>query len=104
MVTGVRPSICKNEELPRVTIQRNKIHDPRYSANSWAVAHPAGPQGVTFSYCGGNNVFRWNEVYSTNGNHYNDGMGGEGNFSTAGLPNKGSDLYGHRIENAWDDG
>ena len=103
MDSGIR-AICQNEELTRVTIQRNRIHDPRYSANSWAVAHPAGPQGITFSYCGGNNVYRWNEIYSTNGNHYNDGMGGEDNFSTAGFPNKDSDLYGNHIENAWDDG
>src|SRR5690348_919539 len=87
----------------RVTIQRNKIHDPRYPANSWAVAHPAGPQGITFSYCGGNNVFRWNEIYSSQ-NHFNDGMGGEDNFSTAGFPNKDSDVYGNRVEMTWDDG
>jgi len=103
MDSGIR-AICVNQELTRVTVQRNRIHDPRYSANSWAVAHPAGPQGVTFSYCGGNNVYRWNEVYSTNGNHYNDGMGGEDNFSTAGFPNRDSDVYGNRIENTWDDG
>ena len=48
MDSGIR-SICVNEELTRVTVQRNKIHDPRYAANSWAVAHPAGPQGITFS-------------------------------------------------------
>src|SRR5260221_1999582 len=103
MDSGI-PAICQSEELTPVTIQRNRINDTRYSADSWAVAHPAGPQGVTFSYCGGNTGFRWNGGYSTNGNHYNDGMGGEDNFSTAGFPNKDSDLYGNRIENAWDDG
>ncbi|MGZ5061928.1 MAG: Ig-like domain repeat protein [Usitatibacter sp.] len=102
MDSGIR-AVCQNEELTRVTIQRNRIHDPRYSANSWAVAHPAGPQGITFSYCGGNNVYRWNEIYSS-ANHFNDGMGGEDNFSTAGFPNKDSDLYGNRVEMAWDDG
>jgi hypothetical protein len=102
MDSGVR-AICSSEELTRVTIQRNKIHDPRYSANSWAVAHPAGPQGITFSYCGGNHVFRWNEIYSAQ-NHFNDGMGGEDNFSTSGFPNKDSDVYGNRVEMTWDDG
>jgi len=102
MDSGIR-AICQNEELTRVTIQRNKIHDPRYPANSWAVAHPAGPQGITFSFCGGNNVFRWNEIYSAQ-NHFNDGIGGEDNFSTAGFPNKDSDLYGNRVEMTWDDG
>jgi hypothetical protein len=103
MDSGIR-SICKYEELTRVTIQRNKIHDPRYGANSWSVAHPAGPQGITFSYCGGNNVYRWNEIYSTNGNYFNDPMGGEDNYSTTGFPNKDSDIYGNKISNSWDDG
>ncbi len=102
MDSGIR-AICVNQELTRVTIQRNKVHDPRYPANSWAVAHPAGPQGITFSFCGGNNVYRWNEIYSSQ-NHFNDGMGGEDNFSTAGFPNKDSDLYGNRVEMTWDDG
>ncbi len=102
MDSGIR-SICVNEELTRVTVQRNKIHDPRYAANSWAVAHPAGPQGITFSYCGGNNVYRWNEIYSAK-NHFNDAMGGEDNFSTNGWPNKDSDIYGNRVEMTWDDG
>jgi hypothetical protein len=102
MDSGIR-AICVSEELTRVTVQRNKIHDPRYPANSWSDGHPAGPQGITFSYCGGNHVFRWNEIYSSQ-NHFNDAMGGEDNFSTGGFPNKDSDVYGNRIEMTWDDG
>src|SRR5690242_17888011 len=102
MDSGIR-AICQNEELTRVTIQRNRIHDPRYPTNSWAVAHPAGPQGLTFSYCGGNNVYRWNEITSSQ-NHYNVGMGGEDNFSTSGWPNKDSDVYGNKVNHTWDDG
>ncbi len=102
MDSGIR-AICKSEELTRVTIQRNRIHDPRYPANSWTDGHPAGPQGITFSYCGGNHVLRWNEIYSAK-NHFNDAMGGEDNFSNTGFPNADSDIYGNRIEMAWDDG
>jgi len=32
MDSGIR-AICQSEELTRVTVQRNKIHDPRYAAN-----------------------------------------------------------------------
>jgi hypothetical protein len=103
MDSAVR-AVCQTETLTRVTIQRNKMHDPRYSANSWTDGHPAGPQGITFSYCGGNHVFRWNEIYSTTGNRFNDGMGGEDNFSTNGFPNSDSDIYGNRITHTWDDG
>jgi hypothetical protein len=102
MDSAVR-AICKNEELVRTTVQRNKMHDPRYSANSWTDGHPAGPQGITYSYCGGNHVFRWNEIYSTTGRHFNDGMGGEDNFSDTGFPNSDSDIYGNKISHTWDD-
>ena len=101
MDSAVR-AVCKSEELVRVTVQRNKMHDPRYSANSWSDGHPAGPQGITFSYCGGNHVFRWNEI--TGGSkHLNDGMGGEDYFSTTGFPKRDSDIYGNSIQNTWED-
>ena len=103
MDSGIRAK-CSDFSLERVVIQRNKIHDPRYTANSWDWGHPAGPQGITFSYCGGNNVFRYNEIYSTNGNFYNDPIGGEDNYTTTGFPNYDSDIYGNIFANAYDDG
>jgi hypothetical protein len=89
--------------LTRVTIQRNVIHDPRYSANSWSVGHPEGPQGVTLGYCGGNNVIRHNQITSPSGRYYNDIIGGEDNASTTGFPNADSDIYGNLLQHAWDD-
>ena len=104
MDSGVR-AVCSTPTLTRVTIQRNKIHDPRYSANSWSDGHPAGPQAVSFSYCGGNHVIRHNEMYSTTGgNYFNDVIGGEDNFTLTGFPNADTDIYGNRISHAWDDG
>jgi hypothetical protein len=35
-------AVCTQPTLERVTIQRNRIHDPRYSANSWSDGHPRG--------------------------------------------------------------
>jgi hypothetical protein len=102
MDSAVR-AVCSNQEMTRVTVQRNRMHDPRYSANSWTDGHPAGPQGITFSYCGGNHVLRWNEIFSTGGNRFNDGMGGEDNFSDTGFPNADSDIYGNLITHTWDD-
>ena len=103
MDSAVR-AVCSQPTMERVTIQRNKIHDPRYSANSWTDGHPAGPQGVTISYCGGNHVIRHNEMYSTNGNYFNDVIGGEDNFTKSGFPNADTDIYGNRLSHAWDDG
>src|SRR5258706_10095177 len=100
---GVR---CESvSTLERVTVQRNKIHDPRYGANSWDSAHPARPQGMSFNFCGGNNVIRYNEVTSADFHHYfNDGIGGSDNFTTPGFPNYDSDIYGNVVQGAMDDG
>jgi hypothetical protein len=102
--SGIRGYCSSQDQLVRVTIQRNRIHDPRYGANSWSDGHPAGAQAVTFSHCGGQLVVRHNEMYSTTGRYFNDVIGGEDNFTKAGFPNADSDIYGNRISHAWDDG
>ena len=102
MDSGVR-AVCTTPSLERVTIQRNRIHDPRWPSNSWSDGHPQGPQAISFSYCGGNHVIRHNEIYSAV-NRFNDAIGGEDNFSSTGFPNRDTDVYGNRISMAWDDG
>jgi hypothetical protein len=101
--SGVRAFCASSPGVERVIIQRNKIHHPRYGANSWSYGHPEGPQAVTFSYCGGNHVIRHNEIYSAEGKYFNDGLSGEDNFSASGFPNADSDIYGNMISHAWDD-
>jgi len=102
--SGIRGYCSSQDQLMRVTIQRNRIHDPRYGANSWSDGHPAGAQAIAFSHCGGQLVIRHNEMYSTTGRYFNDVIGGEDNFTKAGFPNSDSDIYGNRISHAWDDG
>ena len=60
-----------------------------------ATAPTAGPTATPRArrpspsrYCGGNHVIRHNEIYSTNGNYFNDVIGGEDNFSTDRLPQR----------------
>jgi hypothetical protein len=90
--------------LERVVIQRNKIHHPRYGANSWAFGHPLGPRAIHFrESAGGNHVFRHNEIYSSEGKYFNDGIGGGFNFSAVGFPHADSDIYGNLISHVWDD-
>jgi hypothetical protein len=105
MDSGVRAVCRPNEQktVSRIVIQRNRIHHPRYTANSWSFGHPSGPQAITFSHCGGNHVIRWNEIYSSEGRYFNDGIGGEDNFSAIGFPNSDTDIYGNRVSHAWDD-
>ena len=89
--------------LTRVTIQRNEIHDPRYTSNSWSDGHPEGPQAITLERCPGNHVIRHNEIFSTTGRYFNDLISGSDNFSTTGFPNSDSDIYGNELSHAWDD-
>jgi hypothetical protein len=96
-------ALCTTPAMTRVTVQRNLIHEPRYGANSWSDGHPEGPQGVTFTQCGGNNVIRHNEIWSTPGHYYNDIIGGGNNDSNTGFPNADSDIYGNEISHSWDD-
>src|SRR5688500_15203113 len=103
MDSAIRGYCSSQDQLVRITIQRNKIHDPRYGANSWSDGHPAGAQAVAFSHCGGQLVIRHNDMYSTTGKYFNDIIGGEDNFTKVGFPNADSDIYGNRLSHAWDD-
>lgn len=103
MDSGIAAYCRKGPTLERVIIQRNKIHHPRYGSSSWSEGHPAGPNGILFSQCGGNHVFRYNELYSADQRYFMDAIGGEENFSDIGFPNSDTDIYGNVIEDAWDD-
>jgi hypothetical protein len=108
MDSGIRAACSNgssiNTAMNTFVIQRNRIRNPRYTANSWTNGHPAGPQAVTLSYCGGNHVIRYNDMANTNGNKFNDAIGGEDNFTQSGAPVADSDIYGNMIVGAWDDG
>ena len=103
MDSGIH-AVCSTQNMVRVIVQRNRIHDPRYGANSWTDGHPMGPQALSFESCGGNHVIRQNEIYSTTGHYFNDGLGGAENFSNVGFPNADSDIYRNKISQTWDDG
>ena len=104
MDSGIR-AVCRScPQVERVVIQRNRIHDPRYSANSWSDGHPEGPQAIAFSWCGGRHVIRHNEMYNTGDKRFNDVMGGEDNFSRNGFPDSDTDIYGNVVADGWDDG
>jgi PKD repeat protein len=90
----------------RIVMQRNVFRDPRHGANPWGPnqVHPKGPHAYYFSRCGGNHVFRYNDVHANgNGNHYNDALGGCCNFQPEGSPGNDSDIYGNRISHVYDD-
>ena len=97
-------------DLTRIVVQRNKIHNPRSDANSWAEGrgdpvnyHPIGPQAVFFVNSAGNNVIRYNEVWSDSAHYYNDIIGGSCNQDWRGYPGPDSDIYGNYLANCWDE-
>lgn len=102
-VSGYYGYYAEAFNLKRIVVQRNRIYNPRYGANSWDDGHPSGPQGVCFSNSGGNHVIRYNTIYSDNGNYYNDVLGGGGNSTNEGFPSSDSDIYGNILQNNWDD-
>ncbi len=105
MDSGIRANCRHENKVERIIVQRNRIRDPRYGANSWSWGHPSGPQGITFSHCGGNHVIRHNEITSSDPQRYfNDAIGGEDNFTDAGFPHSDTDIYGNFIQGAWDEG
>ncbi|HXI35728.1 MAG TPA: right-handed parallel beta-helix repeat-containing protein, partial [Burkholderiales bacterium] len=103
MDSGIYARCSSSFTFERSVIQRNRIHDPRYGAQSWSEAHPSGPNAVFFSECGGNHVFRYNDIWGSYGHKYMDAYGGEENFGLKGMPNADSDLYGNRIQDTQDD-
>ncbi len=99
----------ESTSIERIVIQRNKIHHPRYDANSWAEYndggyHPSGPQGITFFNSKGNHVIRYNEIWSDAEHMYNDIIGAGSNGSYLGFPGPDSDIYSNYFANCWDDG
>ncbi|GAA3412369.1 hypothetical protein GCM10020370_64250 [Paenibacillus hodogayensis] len=110
-------AIMANQPNPSVNpvtdtvIQRNKIHDPTYTTNTWDFGHPEGPQGITFmQFAGGHHIVRYNEITGSDGaiagkdgHYFNDGIGGGPNYSLSGGPGADSDIYGNIVTHTYDD-
>ncbi|MGQ0620265.1 MAG: hypothetical protein ACT4QA_10140 [Panacagrimonas sp.] len=98
-----------NTSVSRISIQRNRLHHPSTTANSWeelnnGKEHPNGPQAISLLNSLGGIVVRYNEIYSDDAHYFNDSMGELGNFSNSGFPNRDSDIYGNYISHCRDDG
>ena len=90
----------------RIVVQRSKLHTPRWGARPWNTGGAPGPYGIFMEQAGQQNVFRYNEIYSTGTDHqwFQDGIGGSNNFSDKGAPGADSDIYQNIIQNVYDDG
>lgn len=101
---GVYCSEGKGKGVNKITVQGNKIHDPRTGSNAWVDDHPYGGNGIGFMEgCGGNNVYRYNDVLGSQGHYFMDGIGGGNNFTATGFPNLDSDIIGNYVSRIYDD-
>jgi len=97
--------------VERIVVQRNRIHHPRFDANSWQEppesgqpsGHPYGPIGVHFEYGGGNFVIRYNEFYSDSDHYFFDIIQGMADSLEEQFPVRDTDIYGNYLANCWDD-
>ncbi len=105
--TATGSSATAHRGIRRLVIQRNKIHDPQFSAN-FRPFGADGPKGIDMTDTGGNHVIRYNEIYVTNGDgspaHWmQDGISGSSNDTQQGAPGQDSDIYMNRIQHSTDD-
>jgi hypothetical protein len=93
-----------SQRVYNLTVQRNKIHDPRFGSPHWYYGHPDTVNGIIIIQCGGGMVIRYNTITSIPGHYFLDGIGGGENFTFEGFGNKDSDIYGNYISDVYDDG
>lgn len=87
----------------RMVVERCWIHDPRGHANSWAFAHPEGPNAL-FVHATGELVVRWNDLVGGDRHRWNDAIEGWGNGVETGGFNRDSDIHGNLLALGNDDG
>lgn len=89
--------------IARVVVQRNRIHAPRGTTNTWLKGHPRGPQAVHLWDSGGNHVIRYNLVFGDENHYFNDVFGAGANCGPLGFPGADSDIYCNRLSHCRDD-
>ncbi|HXI00208.1 MAG TPA: T9SS type A sorting domain-containing protein [Sphingobacteriaceae bacterium] len=95
----------------QIIIQRNKIHHPSWDTNNWnedrlinTDNHPEGPVPIFFQNSKGNNIIRYNEIWSDQDHFFNDGIGGKRGATNSGNTGADTDIYGNYVSYCHDDG
>jgi len=98
-------------------IQRCRVFNPNYGTASWGEVNPVhkarhprsnhfhtyGPNAIGLNPGPGSNVIRWNEIFSTNGQYFEDGIGVPRNGHRIGFPGANCDIYQNLICNIHDE-
>ena len=86
-----------------ILVERNYVHDPRGTANSWFYAHPAGPNGLNLG-----NVreaaIRYNDFIGSDLHRWNDASEGANNGAVTGSAWRDAEITGNNFLFANDDG
>ena len=95
---GIRIQNCRD-----ILVERNYIHDPRGTANSWFYSHPAGPNAV---FVGGTEqaIFRYNDFIGSDQHRWNDAVEGMNNGSVNGSVCRDAEIVGNYFAFGNDDG
>jgi len=87
----------------RVLIERNYVHDPRGTANSWFYAHPAGPNALKLGNVREAAV-RYNDFVGSDLHRWNDAAEGAGNSLVTGSAWRDAEVTGNNFLFTNDDG
>lgn len=101
---NMQSGISVHSGSERIRLERNFIHAPRGSANSWQHGHPHGPTGISLSNPLGNILVLDNDLIGSETHRWNDGIEGEYNSYLTGGPHRDSDIEGNVVAFANDDG
>ncbi len=86
-----------------VLVERNYVHDPCGTANSWFYAHPAGPNALNLGTVR-EAAIRYNDFIGSDAHRWNDASEGEGNGSVTGSAWRDAEVTGNNFFFANDDG
>jgi Secretion system C-terminal sorting domain len=96
------------ENIERIIVQRNKIHDPTYTTNCsfpdnnlTNYVHGDGPDGIHMYNTKGNHVFRFNEINGNALHMFNYCFEGLDNASYKGGSGADTDFYGNSLSHSW---
>ena len=87
----------------RILVEKNYIHDPNGTTNSWFHSHPAGMEAMTIGETSQATI-RFNDCVGSDLHRWNDAIEGYGNGDIYGSTFQDAEIYGNLLTLGCDDG
>lgn len=87
----------------RILVEKNYIHDPNGTTNSWFHSHPAGMEAITIGETAQATI-RFNDCVGSDLRRWNDAIEGHGNGDIYGSTFQDAEIYGNLFTLGCDDG